>query len=99
MGGEGILSDTLGSLNQGTDGINLSTQLILTRAEHGSLDFDHVVVTVDHTVDGHIIAILQLEVSHVELINIEDRVAFTILTHQADGLLMGIAGKATGIFQ
>ena len=70
MRGKGVLSEALRSLNQATDRSHIRTQLELSRAEHSTLDLHHVLITVDHTIHRHIITILQIEGSHLELTHI-----------------------------
>ena len=96
--GRSILGNTLGSLNQALNGSNMTAQLELSRTEHGTLNLNHILVTVNHAINGNGIAIGHLEVRHIELVNIIYGIALATLAHQANRLFVGIACKATGIF-
>ena len=98
MRGKRIFRQSLGCLYQATDGIHVAVQVKLTRTEHGALDLHHVFIAVDHTIDRNGITILQLERTHVKLINIIDSITLTSLTGQTDTLLIRLTSKTTGIF-
>ena len=98
MGRKCILRHTLSSLNQGLDTVDIATQLILGWAENCTLDLDHVFETIEHAIDCYSIAISYHKTGKVELIDIVDGITLAILPDESDSLGIGIARKATGIF-
>ena len=98
MGCESILSNAFCCLNQGLHRGDITSQLILSRTEDSSLDLNHILKTVEHTIDCHSITIGDLETGKFELVDIEDGIALTILADQTDRLGVGIASKTTCIF-
>ena len=57
VGGESLLAQTLGVLDEGAHTVDVVAHLIHARAEHGAAYLGHVVIAVDDGVDGDGVAV------------------------------------------
>ena len=78
---KGIFCDAICSLNKATDGCDVLTQLEFTWTEYCTLDFNHIVITVQDTIYSDCVAICQLEGVHVEFLNVVNCITVTTLAY------------------
>ena len=93
----GVLGQTVGRLNEGFDGTDLSAYLIHTRTEYSSLYFYRILVTVQSRVDADGIFVHQFKIVEVELTDIEHGVHLPSLSVDTDGLCISIACETASI--
>ena len=96
---ERLLGHSFGSLDERAYSSDIATQLVHTLTEHGTLQFDGVLIAVEDAVHAHRVAIGYMERRHIELAHIENGELAARLAEHAHRLLIGVAGEAAGVFQ
>ena len=97
MWSKGHLGQSVCSLNQSTHAIDASSNLVHTRTEHSTLDFDHVLIPWNDRVNADGVFIGHSEATHIKLVDIKDRVLTTRLPAYPDRTGVGIACETTCI--
>ena len=95
---EGDFCHATSALYQGAHG-GIAAQVVMTGVEDRPFDGDGVLITRQDGIDGQRVAIGQLEACHLKLGDIISRIMIACHTVQADRLLIGSRGEATGIFE
>ena len=96
---DGSLGESCSGLYQCLDGVDIASYLIHARAEHGTLDFHHVLIAGEGRVDADRVLIHQFEAVQVELTDTEHAVFVACLTIDADSLRVGVTCESSGIPQ
>ena len=94
-----LFRQATGHLEQRAHTVDLLTQTIHAGTEDGTLDLDHVLITVDDGIDDDLIAIIDLEVCQLKLLDIIDALQVFALAEHTEELLEGIAREAPTVFQ
>ena len=79
--GEGILSQTIGSLNQAANGVQSRIQAEQTRTKYRTLNLHHILETVNHSIHRNSISIQQMEILKISFVHIINLIAFAGLAH------------------
>ena len=95
----GILCQSASSGEQLAHGGDVAAILVFARAHHGSLRLHHIRVAVQRGVHRHGVAVAHVKVSPAVFVERIDRKATAFLAHHVYYVLIGIAGKAAGIFE
>lgn len=87
---------TVALLNEFLDGVDLA-QLIDAWMVDSSADSDTVLETRDKLTDLNLVAVLHLETSEVEVVDIADLIVLASLASDSDVIGISTLGKSTGI--
>ena len=97
--GKGFVQQTVGFGDQFAHGIQAAAQFVDARTGHGTADFQLVFETVQNGFGGNHVAVLQGKDTEIGVLHGLYLIFLTVLAHDAQGLGVGVAAEAAGVFQ